>query len=134
VNLQQPVQVPVQAVEWACRAATTIKDASGKVLAECSGHGRHSVEDEAIAAEIVRRVNAHDDLLAASIAVAQFIGGAKDRLGRPDPAGDEATRKAREQVRALAERYTVQGGHHTYLDQCAALLRAVIARATGEPS
>jgi hypothetical protein len=58
------LQTPVLAVEWVCHAATTIKDASGKVLAECSGHGRHSVEDEALAAEIVRRLNAHDELVA----------------------------------------------------------------------
>lgn len=57
--------LPVQAVEWSCHAATTIKDADGVVLAEIGGNGRRLLEDEAIAAEIVRRVNAHDDLLAA---------------------------------------------------------------------
>lgn len=56
-------QAPVQAVEWSCHAATTIKDANGVVLAEVGGNGRHSLKDEAIAAEIVRLVNTHGELL-----------------------------------------------------------------------
>lgn len=70
------------------------------------------------------------DLLEAAAAVAAFIGGVKDRLGRPDPCGSDAMRAARQQVLELATRYGVQGGHHTYIDQCAALLNAVVAKAT----
>ena len=70
-----PMQTPVRAVEWSCHAATTIKDASGKVLAECSGHGRYVEEDVAIAAEIVRRVNAHDELLAACQKAVEWLDG-----------------------------------------------------------
>jgi hypothetical protein len=68
------------------------------------------------------------DLLAATVEVAIFIGGAKDRLGRPDVVSDEM-RAARARILELATRYGVQGGHHTYLDQCAALLNAVVAKA-----
>lgn len=56
---------PVKSAAWANHAATTIMDASGQVLAECSGHGRHGAEDAAIAACIVQRLNAHDDLVSA---------------------------------------------------------------------
>jgi hypothetical protein len=59
------IKTPVQAVEWVCHAPTTIKDADGKVLAECTGQGQHSDDATAAAAEIARRVNAHDDLVAA---------------------------------------------------------------------
>lgn len=64
VPVTADLPTPVKAVEWACHARTTIKDATGRVLAEVSGHGRHTDEDEMIAAEIERRVNAHDDLAA----------------------------------------------------------------------
>lgn len=67
------------------------------------------------------------DLQTALDSVARFIGGAKDRFGRPDPAANNDMRSAREEVRALASRYGVAGGHDTYLDQCTALLRAVSA-------
>lgn len=70
----------------------------------------------------------------AAEAVAAFIGGAKDRLGRPDPAANEEMRAARERIRELAVRYGVAAGHHTYIDQCAAVLRAAIAKATGSAS
>jgi hypothetical protein len=95
--------------------------------------GEHGPSEED-ARRIVQCVNAHDELVAVTAAVACFIGGAKDRVGRPDPAADDVMRNAREQVRVLAERYGVQGGHATYLDQCAALLRAAIAKATGSAS
>lgn len=67
------LKLPVQAVAWACHAATTIKDASGAVLAECIGHGNSTAEDEALAAEIVRRINAHDELLAALVDMEAFF-------------------------------------------------------------
>ena len=60
-------------------------------------------------------------------AVALFIGGDKDRLGRPDPAANEAMRTARARVQELAVRFGVAGGHRTYLDQCAGVLRATVA-------
>jgi hypothetical protein len=82
------------------------------------------------AERIVQCVNAHDELVAAMEAVSRFLSGAKDRLGRPDPAGDAETREAREQVRALAVKYGVPG-QHTYIDQCGAVLLAAIAKATG---
>jgi hypothetical protein len=66
--------------------------------------------------------------------VSLFLGGAKDRLGRPDPAASDSMRQARDRIRELAVRYGVAGGHHTYIDQCAALMRAAIAKATGTPS
>jgi hypothetical protein len=78
-------------------------------------------------------MSAHDDLLEAATAVARFIGGPKDRLGRPDPAASSDARAARERVRELAAKHGVAGGHHTYLDQCAALLNAV-AKAAGSAS
>jgi len=56
---------PAQAVAWSCHAATTIKDAKGNVLAECGGNGRYSEEDELIAAELAKRINCFDALLAA---------------------------------------------------------------------
>lgn len=56
-------QLPVQAVEWSCHARTTIKDASGVVIAECNGPASHPADRVAIAAEIVRRVNAHGELV-----------------------------------------------------------------------
>jgi hypothetical protein len=86
------------------------------------------------AEQVISLRASRDELLSATAAVAAFIGGAKDRLGRPDPAANDAMRAARDQVRALAERYGVQGGHQTYLDQCAALLNAAISAATGQPS
>lgn len=67
------------------------------------------------------------DQIAAIEAVAAFIGGAKDRLGRPDAAANDTMREARQQVLALAHKFGVAGGHATYLDQCAALLRAAAA-------
>lgn len=70
-----------------------------------------------------------DELAAAALAVARFIGGSKDRLGRPDPDASEEMREARERVRTLARQFGVQGGHETYLDQCAAVLRAAVERA-----
>lgn len=60
------MNTPVQALAWSCHAATTIKDAKGNVLAECSGNGRYSEEDELIAAEIVKRINCFDELLQAA--------------------------------------------------------------------
>lgn len=71
------------------------------------------------------------DQIAAIEAVAVFIGGAKDRLGRPDPAANDAMREARQTIQRLAIFYGVGGGHATYLDQCAALLRAVAAGVSG---
>lgn len=71
-----PLRLPVSADEWTVHAPTTIRDASGEVLAECSGHGRHSVEDEAVAAEIVRRVNAHDELVRELRNTAAFLQSA----------------------------------------------------------
>jgi hypothetical protein len=79
-------------------------------------------------------VEALADVFAAADAVAEFIGGAKDRLGRPDPAANDDMRAARERVRELAVKYRVTGQDRhtfTYLDQCAAVLRAAIAKATG---
>ena len=66
-----------------------------------------------------------DDAKAAVLAVANFIGGRTDRLGRPDPSADDAMRAAREEIRRLAMAHGVGGGHASYLAQCAALLRAV---------
>lgn len=68
----------------------------------------------------------NSEQVAAIAAVATFIGGAKDRLGRPDPAASDTMRRARQEVRDLATKYGVAGGHATHLDQCAALLRAII--------
>lgn len=67
------------------------------------------------------------DQIAAVEAVAAFIGGAKDRLGRPDAAANDTMREARQRVLALAQKFGVAGGHTTCLDQCAALLRAAAA-------
>jgi hypothetical protein len=53
---------------WTSHARTTIvQDIGGvvNVIAECGGHGRFSAQDEADAAEIVLRCNAHADLVAA---------------------------------------------------------------------
>jgi hypothetical protein len=61
---QTPFQLPVKAVEWNIHAATTIKDAAGNVLAECTGNGQHSDDAVRVAAEIEQRVNAHDELVA----------------------------------------------------------------------
>jgi len=77
-----------------------------------------------------RRAEQCDQLQEAADAVAAFIGGAKDRLGRPDPSANDAMREARARVLLLATKHGVQGGHHTYLDQCAALLNAAIRAAT----
>lgn len=78
------LHLPVAAVEWACHAPTTIKDASGKVLAECSGYGRHAAEDEAIAAEIVRRVNAYDRLQADVMTLALRLHFEDDNMNAPE--------------------------------------------------
>lgn len=59
------------------------------------------------------------------LAIAAFLGGAKDRLGRPDAAANDEMRAAREAIRAAAVRHGVAGGHHTYIDQCAAVLTAI---------
>lgn len=72
------------------------------------------------------------DLLEATQAVADFIGGGKDRFGRPDPVATQEMREARERVRLLAVKHGVAGNHHTFLDQCAALLKAAIKAAKGE--
>lgn len=80
----------------------------------------------------LRLIAAAPDLLEASAAVAAFIGGPKDRFGRPEPTANDDMRAARERIREMAVQHGVAGGHHTYLDQCAALLNAVVAKATGE--
>lgn len=79
------VQVPVQAVEWVCHAATTIKDASGAVLCECSGQGRHSDESAQIAAEIVRRLNLHGLLLEALTETGGALHGVATSLREMTP-------------------------------------------------
>lgn len=96
-----PLRLPVSAEHWNCHAATTLRDASGEVLAECSGHGRHSVEDEAIAAEIVRRVNAHEELVAALRDARGFL--ASDYTGR---AGKDYTGGALTRIDAAIARAT----------------------------
>lgn len=72
------------------------------------------------------------DQIAAITAIATFIGGPKDRLGRLDVAANDTMREARQTILRLATNYGVQGGHATYLDQCSALLRALLKEA-GEP-
>lgn len=54
--------------------------------------------------------------------IADFLGSPKDRFGRVDLSNDQA-REARERIRQLALHYKL-GGSETYLDQCAAVLRA----------
>lgn len=51
---------PWDAVEWACRAPITIKDADGLVVADCSALGRHSLDCVPDAALIVRAVNSFE--------------------------------------------------------------------------
>lgn len=74
------IAYPVHAVAWATHAATTIKDASGAVIAECSGHGRYSHEDAAIAAQIVAAMNAHADLIALARR-AEHLNPAAEEIG-----------------------------------------------------
>lgn len=93
-------------------------------------------EDDVHAWDAVGKANltlaaAAPELLEAAAAVAAFIGGPKDRLGRPDVGASDSMRAARAKVLELVTRYGVQGGHSTYLDQCAALLDIVVAKATG---
>lgn len=66
----------------------------------------------------------------AAQAVADFIGGDKDRFGRPDAVATVEMREARERVRLLAVKHGVAGGRKTFLDQCAALLNAVLTSTT----
>jgi hypothetical protein len=83
---ESPVRTPVQAVEWACQAAaTTIKDANGSFIAECcSGCGWNPTEDMAVAAEIVRRINLHDELLEALTNLRDQIKTFTEREGEAD--------------------------------------------------
>lgn len=88
------LQTPMQAVEWVCHAATTIKDASGEVIAECSGHGRYAAEDVAIAAELVRRINGFDELLTVARGVEHLLTKQK-WTGAGDGLENELLRAAR---------------------------------------
>jgi hypothetical protein len=75
-------------------------------------------------------IAAAPDLLESARAVAAFLAGPKDRFGRVDPAANDDARAARERIRDLAVRYGMKGSQ-TYLDQCAAVLSATIAKAEG---
>jgi hypothetical protein len=119
-----------QSIKLTDTAWTTIKatlyDRAERVQLP-AGMQRHETDEWKIAKEIERQLPG-DDLPAAAEAVAAFIGGAKDRLGRPDPAANDQMREARQTIQQLATAYGVQAGHATVLDQCAALLRAAAVR------
>jgi len=101
------MNTPVQAVAWACHAATTIKDAAGDVIAECSGHGRHSADDEQLAAEIVRRINCHDDLLQALIQCRAVLVTAKADI-KDKTAQSVLTRRIATASEAIAKTTTTE--------------------------
>lgn len=69
------------------------------------------------------------DLLAALEAIAGVLEAARDRLGRLDSYG--MNYEAREALRSLAVKYEV-GGARDYMDQCAKVARAVLAKAEGD--
>ena len=122
---------------WLSHGATTVGyEVEGRFqpIAECSGLGHSSEEAERTAAQIVEALNGLPELCEVLDATANFLGGAKDRLGRPDPSASDDMRQARERIRELALRYGVAGGHHTYIDQCAALLNAAAAKAAWSAS
>lgn len=99
------IAYPVQAVEWSCHAATTIKDASGAVIAECSGNGRHTDDDVAAAAEIVRRLNANDALVQELRTTTSMLRAACFVVRDP-----ESRRMVLEQVRDAERAIMLQGG------------------------
>ena len=90
----QLFQLPWHAIEWVRHAKTTIvagpcvrtdrelaenlMPAGMIVVADVSGQGRYSSDDERIAAQIVHRVNCYDDLLAALDHIANKPVGASD--------------------------------------------------------
>ena len=85
----------------------------------------------AVAARVRERSKAHEELVSVMDAIARYIGGPKDRFGRPDQNANDDMRKARADILALARFYGYAGNHATVLDQAAAVLRAAIAKATG---
>ena len=101
--------------------ATTVLCHQG-ILAEV--YGRRS-DREADAAFIVHACNAHDELVAALEVIAGVLECPRDRLGRLDIAATQG--EAREALRLLAVKYGATGGKD-YMDQCAKVARAVLAK------